>query len=131
VIYYGDEIGDPGANDPDNRRMMRFENLLQEEMNVKSVVERLTKLRAQSMPLLYGDTEIVACTDSYLAYVRHYFNEDVLVVFNKSRQGDKISFTLPDYVKLKNPKTMLGHKVDVKGREVTLEMTAVSFEVVY
>ena len=27
VIYYGDEIGMPGAGDPDNRRMMRFDNL--------------------------------------------------------------------------------------------------------
>jgi cyclomaltodextrinase len=27
VIYYGDEIGDPGGNDPDNRRMMRFDKL--------------------------------------------------------------------------------------------------------
>ncbi len=131
VIYAGDEIGDPGANDPDNRRMMRFDNLLQEEMNVKSVVERLSKLRAMSMPLLYGDIDIVVCTESYLAYVRHYFNEDVLVVFNKSRQGAKISFTLPDYVKLKNHKTVLGHQIEMKGKEVTLEMTAVSFEVVY
>ncbi len=26
VIYYGDEIGMTGASDPDNRRMMRFDN---------------------------------------------------------------------------------------------------------
>ena len=25
VIYYGDEIGMTGANDPDNRRQMRFD----------------------------------------------------------------------------------------------------------
>jgi glycosidase len=27
VIYYGDEIGIPGGNDPDSRRMMKFDNL--------------------------------------------------------------------------------------------------------
>ena len=27
IIYYGDEIGMPGAGDPDNRRMMRFDGL--------------------------------------------------------------------------------------------------------
>jgi len=25
-IYYGDEIADVGGNDPDNRRMMRFDD---------------------------------------------------------------------------------------------------------
>jgi glycosidase len=131
VIYAGDEIGDPGANDPDNRRMMRFDNLLQEEMNVKSVVERLTKLRSDNMALLYGDIDIIACTDTYMVYVRHYFDKNVVVVLNKSRQGDKIAVTLPDYVSLKNPKTILGHKFDITGNQLTVEMSAVSFEVVY
>ena len=30
IIYYGDEIGMTGAADPDNRRMMRFGNQLNE-----------------------------------------------------------------------------------------------------
>jgi glycosidase len=131
VIYYGDEIGDPGANDPDNRRMMRFDNLLQEEMNVKSVVERLSGLRNNNMALLYGDIDIIACTDTYLIYVRHYFDKNVIVVFNKSRQGDKITFTLPDYISINNPKTILGHKTDMQGKQFSVEMSAVSFEVIY
>ncbi len=35
VIYFGDEIGDPGGNDPDNRRVFRFDNLKEEEIDVK------------------------------------------------------------------------------------------------
>jgi cyclomaltodextrinase len=31
VIYYGDEIGMPGAGDPDNRRMMKFDHLSTDE----------------------------------------------------------------------------------------------------
>jgi glycosidase len=31
IIYYGDEFGMPGAGDPDNRRMMRFDNLTPQE----------------------------------------------------------------------------------------------------
>jgi hypothetical protein len=54
-----------------------------------------------------------------------------VVVLNKSRQGDKIAVTLPDYVSLKNPKTILGHKFDITGNQLTVEMSAVSFEVVY
>ena len=39
VIYYGDEIGMTGAADPDNRRMMRFDNDLNiyEKENLKEI----------------------------------------------------------------------------------------------
>jgi glycosidase len=131
VIYYGDEIGDPGANDPDNRRMMRFDNLSQEELSVRAVVELLAKKRSSSMALLYGDFEIIDCTDSYIVYARKYFNETVLVVFNKDRQGNKITFTVPDYLEIKNPKTLLGHKLQQSKQEYSIEMTAVSFDLIY
>lgn len=131
VIYYGDEIGDPGANDPDNRRMMRFDNLSQEELNVKSVVELLANTRARSMALLYGDLQMIACSDTYMVYTRKYFDESVIIVFNKSRQGDKITFTLPDYIKIKNPKTLMGQKLQHSGNQYTVEMSAVSFEIIH
>ncbi|MCB0706873.1 MAG: hypothetical protein KDC34_16270, partial [Saprospiraceae bacterium] len=56
VIFYGDEIGMPGAGDPDNRRMMRFEGLSPEETKLRDQVARISGLRAQSMALIYGDT---------------------------------------------------------------------------
>ena len=48
VIYFGDEIGDPGGNDPDNRRVLRFENLKDEEVDVKNNVSKLTNIRKKS-----------------------------------------------------------------------------------
>ncbi|MFN7259736.1 MAG: alpha-amylase family glycosyl hydrolase, partial [Cyclobacteriaceae bacterium] len=53
VIYYGDEIGDPGGNDPDNRRMMRFENLSDQEQLNRATTEKLVHLRRNSMALLF------------------------------------------------------------------------------
>jgi glycosidase len=38
VIYYGDEIGMPGANDPDCRRMMRFDQGIQSNSDVSVAV---------------------------------------------------------------------------------------------
>lgn len=35
IIYYGDEYGLPGAGDPDNRRMMQFENLKDREESLR------------------------------------------------------------------------------------------------
>lgn len=84
VIYYGDEIGMVGANDPDNRRMMRFTDLTDRERALKAKVSTLTKLRRSSMSLLYGDTEVLLTEDNLLVYKRSYFNEESIVVLNKS-----------------------------------------------
>lgn len=89
-IYYGDEIGMPGGNDPDNRRMMQFDQLNNEQRRLKSAVTRLTHLRSQHMALTYGDTYVLR-NDDVFAYVRKYFGDMVLVVFDKTDRSPKDS----------------------------------------
>ncbi|NQT78648.1 MAG: alpha-galactosidase [Bacteroidetes bacterium] len=96
VIYYGDEIGMPGGNDPDSRRMMRFKDLSDEELKLKSIVEKLTALRRNSMALMYGDFEPLLVMDDTYAYCRTYFEEIVIVVMNKGAQTKNLTFKLPD-----------------------------------
>ena len=55
-VYYGDEIADVGGNDPDNRRMMRFDNLNAEERATKDWTSEWARLRTSRMSLLYGNT---------------------------------------------------------------------------
>ncbi|WP_124979393.1 alpha-amylase family glycosyl hydrolase [Nonlabens xiamenensis] len=85
VIYYGDEYGAIGANDPDNRRMMRFEGLSEQEKELKSLIQSLVKLRRDSMSLLYGTTEVIAEGNGILSIKRRYFNEETIVYFNENR----------------------------------------------
>lgn len=96
VIYYGDEIGMPGGNDPDSRRMMRFDGLSDEELKLKGIVEKLTALRRTSMALMYGDFEPLLVTDDTYAYCRTYFDEIVIVVMNKGAQTKNLTFELPE-----------------------------------
>lgn len=91
VIYYGDEIGDPGANDPDNRRMMRFDNLSNQEKETREITAKLIKLRKENLALTYGDFNIETVTDKQLIYRRKYFSNEVIVVFNKSNEETKIN----------------------------------------
>lgn len=91
IIYYGDEIGMPGANDPDNRRMMYFENLTAHEIDVKNTVSTLTKLRSEHMALLYGDIQVIAVTANQYVYKRSYFDDVVYVILNKSDKVETIS----------------------------------------
>jgi glycosidase len=68
VIYYGDEIGMTGANDPDNRRMMQFSDLNPKQMEIKETVKKLAQFRRNSMPLLYGSTRIIRADKNVLVY---------------------------------------------------------------
>ena len=84
IVYYGDEIGMPGANDPDNRRMMRFDSLNRFEQDVKNTVTKLAKLRSEHMALLFGDFEVISAEGSTFIYKRSYFDDVVYVLFNNS-----------------------------------------------
>jgi glycosidase len=84
IVYYGDEIGMAGAGDPDNRRMMRFDNLKVQEANLKHEIAQQIKLRNTNMALVYGDFTIIENTDTKLVYSRKYFDNTVEVVLDKS-----------------------------------------------
>lgn len=97
-IYYGDEIGLPGANDPDNRRMMHFEDWNAKEQLMFEQLAELNRIRSSEMPLLYGSTQIDI--DGDLIYIRRdYFKQTIVFVFNLSEE--KQSINLPYEVELK------------------------------
>jgi len=97
VVYYGDEIGMAGANDPDSRRMMRFkddgDSISLQELNNKLTVEHLLKFRSESMPLLYGDCKVTTPTDNQLIVERNYFGKKVIFLFNSSTVDTEFDLT--------------------------------------
>ncbi len=84
VIYYGDEIGMTGGNDPDNRRMMRFDNLNLNEAKTLSTIKKLAQFRRKNLALMYGDMDMLEVTDSTMVYARTYFGKTTYVALNKS-----------------------------------------------
>ncbi len=89
-IYQGDEYGQAGANDPDNRQMMRFGGLTEREQAFRQEVQDLIRLRRNSMPLLYGDYIPVEATDSRLVFDRIYLGERVRVTIDL----DSLSYSI-------------------------------------
>ena len=85
-IYQGDEYGQCGANDPDNRRMMRFSGLTANERWLLGQTKYLTHLRRSSMPLLYGDYRQLYVDDNVLVFSRTYLGQEVVVALNKGAQ---------------------------------------------
>lgn len=82
-IYQGDEYGEVGANDPDNRHMMRFEKLNEQEQEMRAKVAKLIQLRRGSMALLYGDFIPVSMTEDFICYERIYLGETVVVEIDR------------------------------------------------
>ena len=83
-IYQGDEYGQCGGNDPDNRRMMRFDGLSDHEQWLRHQVEQLVHMRRSSLPLLYGDYKRLYADDHVLVYSRTYMGSVVVVALNNS-----------------------------------------------
>jgi glycosidase len=129
VIYYGDEFGMPGANDPDNRRMMQFNQLTPRETRMKSVTEKLIHLRNASLPLIYGDFRNIEVSDKVFIYMRSYFDKVVFIIFNKDKTSRKIDFEIPDRfagIKLVNN---FGSDAKLEKNKVTLTLKGNSFEI--
>ncbi|WP_420315864.1 alpha-amylase family glycosyl hydrolase [Ekhidna sp.] len=81
-LYYGDEYGSPGGNDPDNRRQMQFDNLDRHQLATRERTKKMIELRRNNLALIYGDTEILEEGDTYLVISRQYFDNQVISVFN-------------------------------------------------
>jgi glycosidase len=96
VIYYGSEFGMTGADDPDNRRMMRFGSQLSDlERQMLEVTRSITKLRNAHSALRYGDFLSLKADGAVYAYLRSDLNERILVILNKSEDRKSIALQLP------------------------------------
>ena len=94
-FYQGDEYGVPGANDPDNRRMMEFDGYNDDEQALRRTVQQLVALRRNSMPLLYGDMVTLYVDRDMWVFARMYMGEYAIVAVNNSPETRSAEITLP------------------------------------
>ena len=102
-LYYGDEIGMSGGDDPDNRHdfpggfpgdthdAFQATGRSPEEQDVYSHVQSLLRLRREHPALRQGRQWHVAWDDSYYAFVRETAEEKLFVVFNSSQKTRDIT----------------------------------------
>lgn len=94
-IYQGDEYGVPGANDPDNRRMMAFDGYTETEQAQREMTRRLISLRRGSLPLIYGDMATLYLDCQTWIFARAYMGEYVVVALNLAADGRTLDVELP------------------------------------
>jgi cyclomaltodextrinase / maltogenic alpha-amylase / neopullulanase len=125
VIYYGDEIGDPGGNDPDNRRMMRFNELSNHEKKTRVLTETMVNLRRNNLALIYGDWKVVSQSDTQLVVRRSYFKDQALIIFNKSTSTSEIALeNVSDDVH-----TNFGNELTIEKGKASIVLKPFTFEI--
>jgi len=129
VIYYGDEIGIPGASDPDSRRPMKFDNLSERETWLKNTSAKLTNLRQNNLAFVYGDFKTLSLLDDFYAYSRSYFNNSAVVLFNKSSKAQTIIVELPAHLAKKKFEGHFNSSFNISESRLTITLEPNSFEV--
>lgn len=129
VIYYGDEIGMTGASDPDNRRMMRFDNdLSPAEKETFSEISKLIKIRNTNSALRYGDFLPLFTDENIFAYIRSDLNQRVLVILNKSNNNKNIDIELPPYYSVTEAVDLLnGLSIKINKNRLVCDVDSLSY----
>jgi cyclomaltodextrinase len=131
VIYYGDEIGLTGGNDPDNRRMMYFENWNEKENALFESTAKCAKLRRDNMSLLYGDLKFITIEDELLVYSRKYFDENCLVIVNNTAEQKELSIDLPVGFQKENLSSHFGQDFIInESNQLNIKINPFSFEII-
>jgi glycosidase len=129
TIYYGDEIGMPGANDPDNRRMMKFGNLSHNELKTREITAKLVHLRRNNLPLTYGDFQVLEVSDKVYVFARTYFDKIVIVAFNKSAKKRTVEFQIPARFMDTQLTGSFGAQFKKNGKTIKVSLEGNSFEI--
>jgi glycosidase len=86
-VYQGDEYGEAGANDPDNRHMAKFDGFNEQQAAFRVKVQELAKLRRENMALIYGEYLPIKTTDDTLHFKRIYMGQVVDVVISLTSES--------------------------------------------
>lgn len=129
IIYYGDEIGMTGASDPDNRRIMRFDNELNPyEKQTLEDVSKIIHIRKNHSALRYGDFLTLKADENFYSFIRSDMNERILVVLNKNQQEQNFSIELPKIYKISKLKNLFTDEdISLNKNKLDIKIKGTSF----
>lgn len=120
-IHAGDEIGLPGAGQPDNTRRMPWAGLTQHQIDLRARVSVLAGVRAAHEALRRGDFTLLGSTNDTLAYSRVYGADKMVIALNRSDVEQSPSILPPgNYVDLASGETISGPTVLLQPRSARM-----------
>lgn len=101
-IYYGDEIGMSGGNDPDNRRTFLWNDPDKWDFTILEMIKNISKLRKSYKSLRYGDWKSILTKEEILIFERAYDKEKIWIIITRDFKKNqfKINTELTSIYKL-------------------------------
>ncbi len=96
MIYYGDEIGMEGEDDPDNRRTMVWEDreYTAPDEELKEYISELIQIRNENKVLRRGEISKVETEEEMVyAFLRSDYNDNMLVIVNADESDIELKIT--------------------------------------
>ena len=85
-IYYGDEVGLDGGDDPENRKCMIWQEEKQNR-ELFNFYKNMINIRKNNKVFIYGDFEEVYCKNNVIAFKRVLDGEEILCIFNNGDES--------------------------------------------
>lgn len=120
-IYYGEELGMEGKEDPDNRRGMAWP-LATAANPILDAYKRLIVLRNASPALQSGEPRLLASDQTSVVFARILPRDQAIVAINRSSVVRKITVTLPAEITAKDFKDALG-QATYRAQKGTLSLS--------
>lgn len=111
-IYQGDEYGQPGGNDPDNRHMMRFSDYNEQEQQFRNTMADLIHMRREELPLIYGDYRTLFVNNDVYVFSRTYMGETYIFALNRADQANRI-------------------ELKFNGKDINLDLKPIDYQIIY
>jgi cyclomaltodextrinase / maltogenic alpha-amylase / neopullulanase len=83
IVFYGDEIGTEGENDPDCRKTMDWNQI---ESPIRDFYQRMIQLRNHSQALQNGSFHHIDLDDKIYGFIRKSVKESMMVLLNPSTE---------------------------------------------
>ena len=124
LVYYGDEIGLPGAGDPDNRRFMQWTGLSANQTYLKTRLAKLGDIRSKHPALRRGTRTTLESNADVWAYSRITTGDSVYVAVNRS-DSDKPVTSMPSgaLTELVTGAAATGPNVTIPARQTRIFVT--------
>jgi cyclomaltodextrinase len=116
-IFYGDEIGLPGALDPDSRRGMPWDQT-QWDLDLLDYFKRAIQLRHDHPVLRHGNVATVYAEGQVYAMARSDADETLLIALNVDEQAQQVTLPAPDgFAEGARVQSLFGPSIDVSVQE--------------
>ena len=120
LLYYGDEYGEYGGADPDNRHMYRdSSNWSDRESGLFENISALGKLRFESIALKQGTYSSKYATPDMLIYDMSHSNQNMSIILNRGTQTTYNGFSDSDLVRF-GEATITSGTISIPANSVTV-----------